>query len=188
MRLSKKSLVLFLTVASLVGGAIFANSLVNKQKQATGTIPVKKVVPGIGTEQASASASAASSPASNSVQSSDKTQNTVSATDNQSQEVAKPFGTFVSNHHPKLSGDNSQLTIQSVCSSTPGAKCLITFSKDGVVKSLPEQVVGSDGSTLWEWNIKGAGITEGIWSIKAIARIGDKTSETTDSLNLEVSQ
>lgn len=185
MRLNKKSAALLLVVMGLMGLAIFANTLAQNNKRASGTIPVKKVVPGI-TNIESPKPPGANTSTSNELPTSDKTQSTVVASTDQSQEVKKPFGTFVSNHHPQLSGDNAQLTIQSVCSSTPGARCTVIFTKGEIIKSLPEQVVGSDGSTLWEWNIKGAGITAGTWSIKAIAKIGEKSAETVDALNLEV--
>ncbi len=118
--------------------------------------------------------------------SSDKTQsaNTPSgSTTNSSEGPTKPYGTFVANHHPSL---NNSPNMESVCSGTPGAKCYISFTMGNSVKTLPEQVIGSDGSTIWQWNLKTAGFSEGKWSIKAISTLNGKSTEATDQLELEV--
>ncbi len=100
-------------------------------------------------------------------------------------DVISPYGSFVSNHRPNLS---SLSKMQSVCSTTPGAKCSITFKKNGQTKSLAEQTVGSDGSTTWDWDIVDAGLSVGTWEITATASSGGKTLSTKDTINLEVTE
>lgn len=181
----KKNIVIYLAIAVLlIAGAIIANHYFNAKKNVSGVIPVKTTVPGSRQE----SEEPAVNNGSNSIVSDKKQTTVVAATPaNDITDLTKPYGTFVSNHHPSLSGDNSRSTIQSVCSTNPGALCTIQFSKDGVIKSLPEQIVGSDGTTLWEWNIRAAGFTPGTWLIKAIAKSGETTLETVDDLKFEVS-
>jgi hypothetical protein len=99
----------------------------------------------------------------------------------------KPYGTFVSNHRPSLSGSNGVPSeLVSICSGTPGATCTISFIKDGQSKSLDQKIIDSTGSATWYWDIKNAGLSVGNWSIKATSSIGTKTVEATDSLPLEV--
>lgn len=100
--------------------------------------------------------------------------------------LTEPYGSFVSNHKPNLSGSPAPSQELSTCSTTPGAKCYIQFTKDGVVKTLPAQTVGSDGSTSWTWDVKEAGLTVGNWEITAIATLSDQTKSTKDDLSLEV--
>jgi hypothetical protein len=100
-----------------------------------------------------------------------------------------PSGNFISNHRPNLSGSPAPNTITSVCNTTPGSKCQIIFTKDGVTKSLPVQVVDSGGSTYWSnWKLQNYGLTAGSWKVSAVATLGDQTKTATDALQLEVSQ
>ena len=100
---------------------------------------------------------------------------------------AKPYGTFISNHRPSLSGRNSvPSAVESVCQGTPGAKCYIVFTKDGKTKNLPEKTIGRDGSVDWEWDVKTAGFSVGSWKIEVISSLNGQSASATDSLNLEV--
>src|SRR3990167_8363104 len=89
-----------------------------------------------------------------------------------------PYGQFVSNHAPGSGG--SPTTVDSVCSTTPGAKCYIKFTKsDGTTSQLPSQTIGSDGSTRWSsWdsNI----LSSGSWTVTAVATLGEQTKTTQD--------
>lgn len=98
----------------------------------------------------------------------------------------KPYGSFVSNHHPSVSGATAPSSMQSVCSGTPGAKCYISFTKGNEVRKLPEQTIASDNSTIWDWDINSAGLTAGTWEIKAISTLNGKTETAEDTLKLEV--
>lgn len=102
--------------------------------------------------------------------------------------LTAPTGDFVSNHHPNLDGDPAPSAITSVCTTTPGAKCQITFTKDGITKSLPNETTDRGGSAYWNWKLSDIGLSTGMWQVKAIATLGSQTQSTTDALVLEVAQ
>lgn len=99
---------------------------------------------------------------------------------------ASPYGTFVSNHHPSLSGKDHPSSEQSVCVTSQGVTCYIEFRNGDVVKSLPKQTTNAEGSTSWSWDVKEAGFTTGTWKITVIAGSNGKQLSTTDQINLEV--
>ncbi len=109
---------------------------------------------------------------------------TVPASD--SRTPATPYGSFVSNHHPNLSGSPAPSTEQSVCTTTPGASCYIQFTQNGVVKKLASQVADSNGLTAWTWDVNQAGFTEGTWEITVVATINDQSKSAKDSMALVV--
>jgi hypothetical protein len=98
-----------------------------------------------------------------------------------------PSGTFVSNHRPNLGGLPAPNTITSVCTTTPGATCTITFTKDGTVKQLDPRTADSEGSVYWNWKLQDIGLTTGSWKIKAVATLNGGTKTAADSLDLTVS-
>jgi hypothetical protein len=125
---------------------------------------------------------------------SDQTSNSGSISNNSSTKpggsssaLITPSGDFVSNHHPNLSGTPAPNLISSVCNSTPGASCQITFTKDGVVKSLSAQNTDSNGSVYWDWKLQDVGLTEGTWKIQAIASLNGQSKTAADTLDLVVS-
>lgn len=97
-----------------------------------------------------------------------------------------PTGTFVSNHRPNLGGSPAPNEEQSTCNTTPGATCQISFTYNGVTKSLPAQTADSGGATYWTWDLQDIGLTEGSWQIQATARLNGKTLTGSDALKLEV--
>lgn len=99
-----------------------------------------------------------------------------------------PTGTFVSNHHPNLSGSPAPNQIQSVCVTTSGAQCQILFTKDGVTKSLPAQTTDRGGAAYWTWKLQDIGLTVGSWKVQAKATLGSQTQTADDAAALEVSQ
>ena len=101
-----------------------------------------------------------------------------------------PSGTFVSSHHISLSNNPSGSGyVTSTCTTTPGATCQITFTKDGVVKSLPAETTDAGGSAYWNnWQPGDYGLSSGSWTITAVAKSGDQTKTATDALTLEVGQ
>lgn len=101
-------------------------------------------------------------------------------------EPTKPTGTFVSNHRPNLSGSPAPNTESSTCTTTPGAKCKITFSNNGVSKSLPTKLTDANGNVIWGWSLESVGLTAGDWVVSAIAINADKSSTTIDPINLTV--
>jgi len=100
-----------------------------------------------------------------------------------------PSGDFVSNHHPNLSGNPAPNTISSVCTTTPGATCQISFTKDGVTKTLPRQITDRGGSTYWNnWKLQDIGLTAGDWQVQASAALNSKTSTAGDALQLVIAE
>lgn len=97
-----------------------------------------------------------------------------------------PYGTFVSNHHPNLSGSPAPSSEQSTCTTTPGAICTITITNGSVTKTLAAQTVDSSGTTYWNWDVKQSGFTAGTWHITATATLANQTKSTPDTLTLEV--
>jgi len=108
-----------------------------------------------------------------------------SAASSGGEEVVAPYGTFISSHVISL-GDPRAENQESICITTPGANCKIEFKKGDVVKTLETKKVGSDGSVIWNWNLKDADLREGTWEIIASAWLNDDIKTTTDPLKLEV--
>jgi hypothetical protein len=97
--------------------------------------------------------------------------------------LTAPSGSFVSNNTVT---ETSQIT--SVCTTTPGAQCKITFTNGSTVKSLPSETTDSSGSVYWfNWTPQSYGITQGTWKITGIATLGSQTQSTNYAQSLEVS-
>ena len=117
----------------------------------------------------------------------DTQKGTGSSSTNQSVNLTSPpTGTFVSNHHPSLSGSTKPSAEQSTCNTVPGATCYIKFINGDVVKTLPTRVADEDGTVIWNWDVARAGFTEGSWKIIAVAQSGNKIFSATDNINLDV--
>lgn len=97
-----------------------------------------------------------------------------------------PTGGFVSNHRPNLSGSPAPNAMNSICQTTPGASCTIRFTMNGETKSLPSKTTGADGYASWDWKLQDLGITEGTWSVEAVATTSGGNTSATDATNLEV--
>lgn len=94
---------------------------------------------------------------------------------------AIPQGQFVSAHQVPLAAP-----VESVCATSAGASCQITFTKDdGTMKSLPAQTTDSNGNTHWSWTVS-TYLTAGTWTIKAVATQSNMTSTATDATKLVV--
>lgn len=100
--------------------------------------------------------------------------------------VAAPKGDFVSNHEPNLDSNPAPNSLQSVCITSVGASCTVTFTKDGVTKSLPPQNTDKEGAAYWSWTLQEIGLSEGEWTIEARAGSGEQTKTTKDPLALRV--
>ena len=98
----------------------------------------------------------------------------------------KPSGTFVSNHTPRLSSEDLANQENSVCITTSGASCTITFIKGSQTISLPKQETDAGGATYWTWKLQDYGITEGTWTIKAVATMNGQTVSADDPTGLVV--
>lgn len=94
-----------------------------------------------------------------------------------------PTGTFASAH--KSVPINA--TLSSVCNTTSGAQCRITFTMGGVTKSLDAQTADRVGAVYWNsWTPESIGLTAGQWQITAVATLNGQTATSTDSLALEI--
>ena len=100
--------------------------------------------------------------------------------------LVTPTGDFVSDHHPNLSGSPAPNLESSVCTTTPGASCKITFTKDGVTKALTPETTDLGGSAYWDWKLQDVGLTAGSWQIQAVATLNGQTMSATDAMNLVV--
>lgn len=76
--------------------------------------------------------------------------------------------------------------MQSICNSTAGAACQITFTKDGVTKSLDTAQTDNGGSVYWTWKLQDLGLTPGAWHIQATATLNGKSARADDPLTLDV--
>lgn len=93
-----------------------------------------------------------------------------------------PSGNFVSNHKPSSKSDN----LESVCRTSVGASCKISFTRDGVVKNLDAKPTNQDGVASWIWSPTSIGLTSGSWQIAATAEYNGRTADQPDPLNLEI--
>lgn len=94
-----------------------------------------------------------------------------------------PSGQFISNHSP--GGDNPTKE-QSVCNTSPGAVCYIQFTKGTIVKKLDAQTADSNGTTIWNWDVKEAGLTAGSWQVSATATLNGQSVTAQDQQLLEI--
>jgi hypothetical protein len=92
-----------------------------------------------------------------------------------------PFGQFVSNSKPSLS-DPAQDAESSVCSTTAGVACQITFTSGSTIKSLPSQTTDTNGNTSWGWSINKLGLTAGTWKISVVATNGNHIATAIENL------
>lgn len=122
--------------------------------------------------------------ATSSTQSTTQTDKQAGASSPASGSANKPEGNFVSNHH--VSSLNEPL--ESVCTTSRGATCEITFKSGGTVKSVGVKDVNQAGSAIWAWTPASIGLTAGSWQIIAIATLNGNQVTATDPMNLEVSQ
>lgn len=101
--------------------------------------------------------------------------------------LTDPTGNFISTHSFFLSA-NPQM--ESICNTTPGATCKITFTNGNTTKSLATQVTDRGGATYWAWKPKDSNInlTPGTWTVAAVVQLGTQTKTATDATTLEVSQ
>lgn len=94
-----------------------------------------------------------------------------------------PIGNFVSSHHVTMS-----TPIASVCNTTSGATCVISFVANGVTKSLTTEMTDSTGAAYWNsWTPKSIGLSVGSWQVQATAQLNGQSKSATDALTLEVS-
>jgi cytoskeletal protein RodZ len=92
-----------------------------------------------------------------------------------------PSGTFVSGHLANL--DSNEL---SICNTSSGAICSITFTNSSGQKSLTAKQTDSNGAAYWSWTPSSLGLSSGSWQVAASAIINGKSVSTQDPKTLEV--
>jgi cytoskeletal protein RodZ len=189
--LSKKHLLLGLGVIVVAAGIMTALELTNttflfhKNNYASAPNKPNRTL-NANTKGDQGQSSPAKSNASTGSDSSHETKDNNETPSSSSQPLKQPEGTFVSNHHPNLSGSPAPNTMQSTCETTSGATCQILFTKDGITKSLPAQATDQGGAAYWTWKLQDIGLTQGTWKVQAKAVLGNQTKTADDATNLEV--
>jgi len=180
-RIPKKTLVIGLAVVALAVAAVAVLELthtIDLFPTKTPPPPTPQVIPGeTNTDKGSGNTQDKGSDKGTGSGSGDTTSTTPPLT---------PSGNFVSNHKPNLGGTPAPNNEQSSCTTTPGASCDITFTKDGVTKSLGAKTTDGNGSAFWSWTLQSVGLTEGTWEIKAVATLNGQTTSANDALSLAV--
>jgi hypothetical protein len=64
--------------------------------------------------------------------------------------------------------------------------CRITFANNGTTVSLPSKQADANGNATWTWKLQDIGVTEGSWTVTAVATNDDKTVSAVDPMTLEV--
>lgn len=99
-----------------------------------------------------------------------------------------PTGNFVNNHNPSLNPSSTLNQMSSVCVTTVSAQCTVSFTMNGVTKSLPAKTTDTNGTASWYWRPQDIGLTTGSWKIVATASLGGQSKSTTDALMLDIRQ
>jgi hypothetical protein len=102
--------------------------------------------------------------------------------------LTAPSGDFVSDHHPNLSGSPAPNSMTSVCSTTPGATCQISFMQGNTIVSLSKKVADAGGGAYWKYTLQSIGLTSGSWTIIATATLDGQIKSASDVMDLVVSQ
>jgi hypothetical protein len=97
-----------------------------------------------------------------------------------------PTGTFLSSHRLSLSGAGAPGNARSVCRTSPGAKCWLTFSKDGKNVSFLARTVGDDGVASWDWSPADIHLTAGHWDVTVTAERGSEQQVVDEAIGLDV--
>ncbi len=106
---------------------------------------------------------------------------------NNDAKLIAPSGNFVSSHTLPMSAQ-----AESTCTTTVDATCQIVFTKDGVTKSLPAKKTtlnkgDQNGSVTWPvWTPESIGLSQGVWTISAVATLNSQTQTTVDSVKLTI--
>jgi cytoskeletal protein RodZ len=95
-----------------------------------------------------------------------------------------PTGNFVSSYkvYQGAGGQNWE----SVCNTTPGASCTITFTQGTTVKTLPAKTIDGNGTAYWNWTPDSLQLTKGNWTITVKVSLGTQNKQIVDAKPLEV--
>lgn len=100
--------------------------------------------------------------------------------------LIEPNGNFVNTHTILSLKNNPQM--ESICNTTAGASCQISFKNGSTIVSLPAQTTDRGGATYWAWKPKDSSInlTPGTWDIVVTATLDGQKKTVTDATDLEV--
>jgi hypothetical protein len=103
--------------------------------------------------------------------------------------VITPSGSFVSAHGTSEHPVPLSASLASVCNTTPGVSCKITFtSTTGITKSLDAETTDRGGSAYWNsWTPASIGLSAGTWQVKAVATSGSQTKTASYAMDLVLS-
>ncbi len=172
--------IIALAVLLLIAGSLITYHLTNKTK------PIPTVNQYTKGQQSQSNGKSSSSGSSTSTTNSPSSTSSAKSAGNIP--LVAPTGNFVSDHHPNLSGSPAPNTMTSVCNTSPGASCRISFTNGSTTKSLADQVTDAGGVTYWYWKLQDIGLTAGNWTITATSSSGGKSLSATDPMPLVVTQ
>lgn len=107
----------------------------------------------------------------------------VSSSSNQNSQIllSPNQSTYVSTHTA-----NQATTEQSVCVTSPGATCTITFTLGSVTRTLTAKKTDSSGAAYWQWKPSQIGLTSGYWTVAAHATLDTQSKTSSDVTPLKV--
>lgn len=97
-----------------------------------------------------------------------------------------PSGTFLSSHKLSLSGTGAPSNARSVCRTSPGASCWLTFSNDGRNVSFLAEKVDASGVATWDWSPTDIQLTIGHWDVTVTAERGSEQQVVEEAIGLDV--
>jgi hypothetical protein len=183
---SKLPYIIGAVIILAIAGSIYAYHVDHKKKPPIAT--VDQYTKGQASKTSSPSSSSNQTTSPNQAVSSPSNTKTGSTTVSTSAPLVAPTGNFVSDHHPNLSGSPAPNSMTSVCNTSPGASCQITFTSGSTTKSLPTQVTDAGGATYWYWTLQDIGLTAGSWQVSATSSMNGNSLTSTDPMALVVSQ
>jgi hypothetical protein len=159
-------------LAVIIGVVVAIVLLQHKPSRPAGN--VKELKPSSG------SSSAGATPTNNNTSSKD--QNPAGSTAQPSSTPPRaPSGNFVSNHK---AGPLAQEL--SLCTTTPGATCSITFTNGSTTKTLEKKQTDNSGGAFWNWTPQSLGLAAGSWQVTAAATLNNQSVTTPDPKPLEI--
>lgn len=100
----------------------------------------------------------------------------------------EPTGPFVNTHRFSLDGNDAPGAGQSICRTSPGATCTVSFltGAGDVAASLDPQTVPAQGVVSWDWSPARIGLGAGSYEIEVTATRGDHEIVVRDASELIV--
>ncbi len=96
----------------------------------------------------------------------------------------EPTGAFLSAH--RLPAGDAEVMVRSICQTSPGATCVISFTRGDTTRSLPEQTVDDAGRASWNWRPAEIGLDPGHWDVQVTASLNGQERSVTDAIGLEM--